>query len=110
MMSEGMGRSGEDVTGVFVADTRASASILEADMSFTSVLEGTGSILSHLKTIGERGNSLHGVSWSSDIWAQEAVRRQESAPPTPVDDDNLTGGGAEKREPGDNGEQAVRVT
>jgi len=101
MMSEAMGCSGEDVTGVLDADIRAGASIREADMSFASVLEGTGSVLSHLKTIGEGSNSLHGVSWSSGVWTQEAVRRQESAPPAPVDGDHLTGGGAEKGEPGD---------
>jgi|GEM_PF-1830426 len=112
MISEGMARSSEDVKDEFDAGDRASVPILEAHMSYDSALEGTGSIPSHLKRVGEGSNSLHGVSWSSAIWTQEAVRRQESAPLAPalVDDDNLTGGAAEKQETVDDGGQAVRLT
>jgi hypothetical protein len=42
----------------------------------------------HPKIIGEGNDCLHGVRWSSDVWAQWAARQQESAPLTPVDDDN----------------------
>ena len=41
----------------------------------------------HLKMIGLGSSCLYGVSWSSDVWARWAARRQESTPRTPVDDD-----------------------
>ena len=42
----------------------------------------------HLKMIAKDSDYFLGVSWSSDVRAQWAVRRQESVPLTPVDDDN----------------------
>jgi hypothetical protein len=41
-----------------------------------------------LKRIDEGDDSLPGVHWSSDSWAQRAARRQESVPPVPVDGDD----------------------
>jgi hypothetical protein len=43
---------------------------------------------SGLKRIDEGDDSLRGVHWSSDSWAQRAARRQESVPPAPVDGDD----------------------
>jgi hypothetical protein len=40
-----------------------------------------------LKNIGDGSDCLQGVRWSSDSWAQQAARRQESVPPVPVGGD-----------------------
>jgi hypothetical protein len=53
-----------------------------------------------LKLIGEGSDCLHGVSWSSDFWARWAARQQESAPMTPVDDDNSPDRDSKKLQPG----------
>jgi len=99
MTSDGMSHSVDDPTGVLGASIRASASILEANMSFASVLEGAGSMPSHLKTIGEGRNAL----LRRELVVRHLGARSRSStgvcPPAPVDDDNLTGDAPRNRKP-----------
>jgi hypothetical protein len=105
MMFVGMGRSGEDAAGMFGADIRASASIYEADVSFASVLKGTGSAPSHLKTIGEGSSSL---SRGELVVRRLGARSRSStgvSPPGSCRRRSLTGGGAEKEESRDDAQR-----
>lgn len=89
MTFEEMIRSNDDLMNGSDVDTREGEPMLGVVRPVDTRLEKVQRPMPHHpKMIGEGSDCLHGVRWSSDVWARWAARQQESAALTPVDDDN----------------------